>query len=353
MTSAGPKPVRKSRRGLYLPYLALALVCLGWSAYWMIAASATEGALTDWFAQEEHLGRLWSCPQRSVGGFPFRIEVRCTKPSFSGRLGAMTGMGSVGDFLAAANLYNPSLVVVEVASPFAFHTSDETLTLSLAWKELHASHRSRYGDFERGSLELEAPSLHVEGKGFAPLNGKAAAFETQLRSNPDDPSALDVAFRANGVVAEGLDALTGEAAPLDAILSATIRQAAAASGGNAAAILERWRLGGGRVDLQEFKAAKGTARIEADGRLDLDALHRLRGSLNLGASGIAPLLQRFGLPAGGLVAGGLLGGLLGAKASAPSGVAVPGQELKLTLNLDNGRATTGPLRLPLVLNPVY
>ena len=347
-----PKPAPRSRRGLYLPYVALLVVCLGWSAFWMVAAQSTESALADWFAQEEHVGRVWSCPQRSVGGFPFRIEVRCSRPGFAGRLGGMTGAGSVGDLLAAANLYNPTLIVAEVASPLAFRAQGDSLKLSLEWKDLRVSHRSHDGAFERGSLEIEAPVLRVEGTGFAALGGQARHAEVHVRPDPDSETGLEVALRAEGVVAAGLDALTGETSPLDTILSASVAQASAASGSSLPAILEHWRLAEGRIDLREFKAAKGDARLEARGQLALDPLHRLRGALDLSAAGMGPLLQRLGLPAGGLAMGGLLGGLLGATPAAGEAQAAPGT-LRVPRSFANGRATIGPLRLPVVLQPVY
>ena len=347
-----PRPAPRSRRGLYLPYVALLIVCLGWSAFWMVAAQSTETALADWFAQEEHVGRVWSCPQRSLGGFPFRIELRCSTPTFAGRLGGMSGSGGVGDLLAAANLYNPQLIVAEVASPLAFRAQGDMLKLSLEWKELRISHRSHNGAFERASLEIDAPVLRVEGTGFAPLGGQARHAEVHLRPEPDSETGLEVALRAEGLVAPGLDALTGETAPLDTVLSAGIVEASAASGSSLPAILERWRLAEGRIDLREFKVAKGDARLEARGQLALDPLHRLRGALDLSASGIDPLLQRFGLPAGGLAVGGLLGGLLGTKPPAGAVDSAAGT-LRLPLSFDNGRATIGPLRLPVVLQPVY
>jgi hypothetical protein len=88
MTDLPPKP---SRWKLYLPFVASAVVAVGWSAFWKVAAGMTETGLDDWFVQERAQGREWSCPNRSVGGYPFRLEVRCAAPSFTGRIGAMVG----------------------------------------------------------------------------------------------------------------------------------------------------------------------------------------------------------------------------------------------------------------------
>jgi hypothetical protein len=225
MTDSAPRPSRPTRWGLYLPIAALGVAAIGWSVFWNIAAGMTQAGLDDWFAQERALGRQWSCPTRSVGGYPFRLEVRCAAPRFTGRVGAYEGAGSAGDVFAAAHLYNPQLILAEVGSPFTFRTLDGALDLNLAWKELRVSHRMRKGSLDRDSLEMEGPVLRVGGREVPPLTLKADHFEAHLRPNPDrDPavSAFDVALRLTGLDAPLLDAATGVAGPLDAVFAATV-----------------------------------------------------------------------------------------------------------------------------------
>ena len=353
MTDHALKPVRPSRWKLYLPLAAVVALGVGWSIFWKVAAGMTESGLDDWFAQERSLGREWTCPNRSVGGYPFRLEVRCAAPSFTGRIGAMVGAGSVGDVLVAANIYNPSLILAEVGSPLAFKAQDGSLDLSLAWTQLQASHRIRKGGLDRDSLEIDGPVLRVAGADRPVFTAKAALFEAHLRPNPDRApafSAMDLALRLNQLEAPALDALTGASGPLDAVLAATALQTDAARGGNLAQRLENWRAAGGEVEIREAKLAKGEARVEASGALELDMAHRLAGRVEFELTGLAPLLQRLGVPAGNVAIGGLLGGLLGGKAPAPGGAR---GALRLPLDLNQGHAMIGPIRLPVVLNPLY
>jgi len=347
------QPSKPRRWKLYLPFVALAVVGLGWSAFWKVAAGMTESGLDDWFAQERSLGRDWTCPDRSVGGYPFRLELRCAAPRFTGRIGAVTGAGSVGDVLAAANLYNPSLILAQVGSPLAFKAQDGSLDLSLSWTSLQASHRVRKGALDRDSLEIEGPVLRIAGADMPAIAAKAELFEAHLRPNPDRAaavSAMDLALRLNKLEAPALDALTGASGPLDALLAATVLQTDAARGGNLALILESWRQAGGNMEIREAKLAKGEARVEASGALELDSAHRLAGRMEFELTGLGPLLQKLGVPAGNVAIGGLLGGLLGGKGPAPGG----GKgALRLPLELNQGRAMIGPVRLPVVLNPLY
>ena len=353
MTDLPPQPRRWT---LYLPFVALAVVAVGWSIFWKVAAGMTESGLDDWFAQERAQGREWSCPNRSVGGYPFRLEVRCAAPTFTGRIGAVAGAGSVGDVLVAAHLYNPSLVLAEVGSPLAFKAQDGSVDLSLAWTRLQASHRVRKGGLERDSLEIEGPTLRLAGRGLPTIAAKAEAFEVHLRPNPDRASAvsaMDLALRLSKLEAPALDGLSGYAGPLDAVFAATILQTDALQGGDLAGSLEQWRQAGGNAEIREFKIAKGQALVVASGSLGLDDAHRPAGRIDLQLTGMGPLLQRFGLSPGNAAVGGLLGGLLAGKG--PQAPAQGGADgvLRLPLELNQGRAMIGPMRLPVVLSPLY
>ena len=349
MTDLPPKPRRWK---LYLPFVALAVVAVGWSAFWKVAAGMTEAGLDDWFAQEHAQGREWTCPDRSVSGYPFRLEVRCAAPRFTGRIGAVAGAGSVGDVLVAAHLYNPSLVLAQVGSPLAFKAQDGSLDLSVVWTQLQASHRVRKGGLERDSLEIEGPALRLAGKGLPLITARAELIEAHLRPNPDRAaavSALDFAMRLNKLEAPALDSLSGYAGPLDAVFAATILQTDALRGGDLAQSLEQWRQAGGKVEIREFKLAKGEALVEANGALEIDAAHRLAGRVELQMTGLGPLLQRFGVSPGNAAIGGLLGGLLGGRQNQSGAKGA----LRLPLDLNQGRAMIGPMRLPVVLNPLY
>src|SRR5215207_9656516 len=68
------------RRRSWLIALPLAIVValgVAWTALWFYAAGEAETRLNDWQAQQAKGGRAFTCASRSVGGYPFRIEVTC------------------------------------------------------------------------------------------------------------------------------------------------------------------------------------------------------------------------------------------------------------------------------------
>ena len=62
------------------------LLCLAGAVAWYFAAQAATGALDAMIAQEAAHGRIWTCPDRRIGGFPLAIEVACQGPSYAGLL---------------------------------------------------------------------------------------------------------------------------------------------------------------------------------------------------------------------------------------------------------------------------
>jgi len=67
--------VRYSRFWLYAPFALLLLVAIAWSAAWFVIRNRAGEALDGWLAAEAQAGRQWTCQDRTIGGYPFRIQV--------------------------------------------------------------------------------------------------------------------------------------------------------------------------------------------------------------------------------------------------------------------------------------
>ena len=60
-----------------MPLVIVLLLGAVWSGVWYYAAGEAETRMNDWQAQQAKAGRVFACGTQTVGGFPFRIEVRC------------------------------------------------------------------------------------------------------------------------------------------------------------------------------------------------------------------------------------------------------------------------------------
>ncbi len=83
-------------------------------------------------------GRTWTCTDRSITGFPVRIELRCSALSLTSTRWGDAVRIETGPALAVGQIYTPGLVILELTSP-ARATLPEGRTLDITWKSLDAS----------------------------------------------------------------------------------------------------------------------------------------------------------------------------------------------------------------------
>ncbi|MBF9232781.1 DUF2125 domain-containing protein [Microvirga alba] len=341
--------VRKSRFWLYTPFALLLLVAVAWSIAWLLIRNRTSEALDAWFAMEAKAGRQWTCQNRNVGGYPFRIEVTCG--SLSMKQGAMSA--SLGRVESIAQVYQPRFVITEIEGPL--NLTDGTVTVQGTWDLLLTSIHATPSGFQRLSIAADSPRFTVTGLAPDDIVTSGKHVELHLRPNPSRAAekAYDAALSVKQARIPILDALVGGAEPVDLSMDATATQAEGFRGRPIVEELERWRAAGGKLDILMLSLAKGPRQLDAKGALTLDDLHRPAGQLNVSATGLDGLL---GNALGGRNGGAVLGALLGQGARASTGQpnGKP-QPLPLPpLRLDNGRLALGPFVVPSVrLMPLY
>ncbi len=333
-----------------LPALAL-LGAGGWLAAWKLAAGATETALDEWFAQENAAGRIWTCGERKLGGFPFRIELHCARPTFSGLSNKLKVEGSVGDILAGAHVFQPGLITATITSPFKASIGPGAASITVQWNRMTAAWSASDGALLLGSLHIEGAAIEGQGFGFAQATAVAQSVDVHIRSNSVLATSCDLVAEAHNLATPVLDQALGGQDPTNMSLAVTgtrIDSVLRMSGGRA---LARWRRAGGQAEIKALHVERGELDLEANGALDIDDAHRLRGHIDVAASGLTDVMARFGIPAAALAIGNLLGGLTG-KPDQGEALGKPGAT-HVVLTLADGRALLGPLRLPFALKPLY
>lgn len=384
---------RRGRAWLYGPYLALAVMAVLWSLGWLYVRHRAGAEIDAFLAREAAAGRTWTCPGRTIGGYPFRIELRCEGVTFA----RADLTWQVGPVVAVAQVYDLGHAIVEATGPLRL--KEGSTTLDADWRQLQASFHAALSGFQRASLVVEGPKGTVEGVvlGTAapgapttpppagavppvpappppeatpvPVTFAAEHLEVHGRPTPgrfEAEGAVDVSARLQGAMLPLLDPVLGSSDPAAFTLDATMSRARGFGARPLPLELERWRGEGGGLDVTALSLAKGERRIQARGRLGLDDAHRLTGDAQLRAAGVEALVasvmgQRFGAERGALI-GNLVGGLLnglarprgGAAAIEQGGGGDPGLKPLPPLRLADGRVFLGPLAIPnLRLVPLY
>ena len=116
---------------IVVPTAILVLFGLIWSAFWYWSATAAQSAITAWRAREADAGRSYDCATTGFGGYPFRIEVDCAEPSVDDRATALSIRAH--RLLAVAQVYDPTLVIGEVAGPLTVAPLGGSPTAKMDW----------------------------------------------------------------------------------------------------------------------------------------------------------------------------------------------------------------------------
>jgi hypothetical protein len=336
---------RRSRFWLYTPFVLLLLVAVAWSVAWFFIRNRAGDILDSWLAAEAAQGRQWTCADRTIAGYPFRIELVC--PALTLKQGAVNA--SFGRVEAIAQVYQPRLVIAEIGGPLS--VTDGKANVQGTWDLLQTSIHATATGFQRLSLAATNPKLTVSGLAPQAITTSGQRLEMHVRPNPGRVAdkAYDAAFAIRQANIPFIDALIGGSELTDLNADVTVTQANGFRGRPIAQELERWRAAGGTLDIVMLSAAKGARRMEAKGNLSIDPEHRPTGQLSASAAGLDGLLSNI---TGSRNTGALLGALLGQSPSRGNGQ--PQLSPLPPLRMENGLLALGPFVVPNVkLQPLY
>jgi hypothetical protein len=349
---------RRRRWGLYLPYVVLLVLAAGWSGFWFVARDRAAATLDRVLSREAERGRVWTCPNRTIAGFPFRFELTCELPTFAGNTLRGPIEGRVTRLLALAQLYDPNLVIIRLEGPLTLRAVNTNETARLDWASFDMSIRDPLRDSRQPSLSAKGPVLRLNEGDGEQIAASGDLLTVHVRANPQrqNENAYDFIGRLERAVIPALDRLAGNAAPANVELQATLTQGDALGRGGRAEQLERWRASDGVVDLVLLSVVKGSQRLEAQGRLAIDPTRRPVGLINASAAGLDEVIRRETARLGGRreALGGLLAEGLDALAKRRQGDdGKPGLLPLPPLRIGNGKVSLGPVPLPILLEPLY
>lgn len=336
-----------------------AAVALVYGGYWSFLAAQVETGIEQWFAERKSEGLEAGYASLRVGGFPFQLVAVIEAP----RLAAPRG-------LKPWSWKGPALVLkarpwrltrVRLSAPGRHHftltrrgnRAAFTVDAGALWLKL--KHR---GDGTRRAM-LSVREVTLRDASEKAVAGVAAAdFIVERPGRADDGGpggaapALDFLAEAEGI--------SYTAAPVRGLGRTTARLVVQVSvtgeaddffgsgqlgpGKFGAEAMARWRDSGGTLEVKRFALNHGPLALDGDGTLALDAAMRPIGAFMLRVKGFEEALDR--LAGAGVIKphpAALAKTVL--KALARKQGVPGGEELKVSLSLQDGRLYVGPLPL--------
>ena len=347
-------PQRRRPWPIILSVAALIILALGWSGFWYFAASQAQTRLAAWREREATLGRIYDCATQTVGGFPFRMEVRCADPSAELRNAQPPLSLKAKDLLATVQVYQPDLVITEIAGPASVAEPGRPPAFTANWTLAQSSVRGLPSALERLSLVFDRLDVTRHDNGPAQPAGTAEHLELHVRQAPrlpQDEPAIDLAVQLRKGTLPQVSQLAGT--PVDADISMVLRGLRDFSAKPWPQRLRELQAANGRLEIRQARVQQGDILATGQGALTLTAQGRLDGEIRLTVAGLEQLVTALGLDramgrvsqnaAERIVPGLNLERLLGPRgnaALAAAGVAMLGQPAEL----EGRKAVMLPLR---------
>ncbi|MGO9004520.1 MAG: DUF2125 domain-containing protein [Beijerinckiaceae bacterium] len=327
--------------------------CLVGALAWYLAEQAAAKALDALIASEEAHGRVWSCPERRISGFPLALELSCLKPSFSGLISGKPMVARMQALHARVHLLRPHEVTAQIEAPLALRSEDGRTDLSFTWSSMQFVGGGVPEDIAQVAFRGEGLATQGLAEGFGALVVQAGRFDGMIgKSARGQDRAYDFRFAAQDVASPWLVMVLGSQQPAEIKTEGTVTEVSFDLSARPAESLEHWRAKDGRIDFGNLGFSQGEMQVSARGTLKLDAAHRLQGRLDTGSLGIEPILRRHGINPSLATAGLLLSSLFGGKAQAAAPPSAPAV-LHVPLRLEGGAVIVGPVQTSIRLPALY
>ncbi|MGJ4906286.1 DUF2125 domain-containing protein [Bradyrhizobium sp. HKCCYLS2058] len=299
MSRSPQPPRRRSRWGLFIAPVLLLIAAVAWSAFWFFAASQVDVQADAWRAREAKSGRVYDCAKRSVAGFPFRLEVRCTDPSvalFSQAAGTPLMNAKLDEILVVAQVWDPKRIIAEFKGPATIADGRGTASFSVNWRVGEASVRGLPGPPQRADLVFEQPTIdRIEGNTAVPA---ARADHAELHGRlaegtPSDHPVLETALQIENGSIQGGHPLLAE--PFNADIQARVT---GLKDFRPKPWPERFReiqAAGGHVEIVQSRIQQGELLAVASGTLSLTANGNIDGEVQMTVAGIEKVIPALGL----------------------------------------------------------
>lgn len=302
-----------SRRRLWPVFVPIALVlalAVIWTGLWFYAASAAETTLAGWRDREAKSGRNYSCGKQTIGGYPFRFEVRCSDLGIELQGTEPPLALKAADLLVALQIYQPTLLISEFAGPLTIAEPGQPPGYVANWTLGHTSLRGTPAAPERLSIVVEQPTVDRVGGGANATVLKAARIELHGRiaegSAAGNP-VIELVLRLGAAAAPELHPLAAQ--PLDADITATLRGLADFAPKPWPARLREIQARGGSIEIAKARVQQGEVIAVSAGTLRLTERGGLDGQLNVTVVGIDKVLKTLDIDR--IVSEGKIGSAIG------------------------------------------
>jgi hypothetical protein len=288
-------PLASRRRWPWI-VAGLALVLAGlWTGLWFYASAKVETTIAGWREREAKVGRVYACATQTIGGFPFRIDVRCADPSAELRSAQPPTALKWKDLHITANVFAPTRLVSEYTGPLMVGEPGRPADFAINWRHAQTAVRGLPTAPER--ITTEFSDLTIDRVAGAGRENVFTARQAEIVGRMVDGSAMSnpvIELKLKLAAASAASIHPAATTPIDADITAVLRGLKDFS---AKPWPERFReiqAAGGRLELTSARLQQGDVLAVSSGGLGLTPSGRLDGELRMTVANFEKLLTTLG-----------------------------------------------------------
>jgi hypothetical protein len=287
---ADPAP-RRGRWLIAAPLILVLVLAAAWSGVWFYAASRAQVLVDDWRAEQAKAGRAFTCGTQAIGGYPFRIEVRCGDAGVELKDTQPPVVLKLKQILVVAQVWDANFLIAEFTGPLTASDPGQPVYLTADWTLAQASVRGTPSAPDRASISVDGLKFDDPAKRLADAQHAEFHARVQFGSWPHNP-AVDLAIKLAGATAPGLVPFAKEASDVDIV--AVLHGMKDFAPKPLPVRLREWQAASGRLEVQSARLAQGDALATATGTLALSPRGRLDGALKVTAAGVERFIPALG-----------------------------------------------------------
>jgi len=288
--------LRRRRWPIFLALVLVVVLTAAWSGFWYFAAGKAHETLEGWRAREAKAGRTHTCGSESVGGFPFRLEVRCIAPTTELRSNQPPVVLKAQELLATVQVYDPTLLITEFSGPLTIAEPGQSPAYTASWALAQSSVRGTPLTPERASIVADGPIVERNNHGGNATVFKARRIELHGRivagSVTENP-VIELVLRAAAAAAPDFHPATAQ--PLDADISTTLRGLADFSPKPWTVRFRELQERKGSIEVIKARVQQGEVIAVSAGMLSLTPRGGLDGQMQITVVGIEQVLKALDL----------------------------------------------------------
>jgi hypothetical protein len=265
----------------------VAVVVLAYGGAWLWAAGQAEAYVKTLETADGVTAPRVTCGVFGVGGFPFGFDITCNDATLVMNDITVT----VAGLKAAAEVYNPTHVIVFAHAPIGIADAFTGIENRLDFEALEASVRLSGWRIGRVSAVVTAPvwSETILDDRLLARADRAELHFADVPARHDAEAGVATLLhyaRIDNLVAPGFDVAAGQLT-VESELS-NVPDDVRTYGD--ADLLKRWQAAGGRLTLTRLEGVDGANRLVATGDLGLDSAGRVEGQMKFDSTGV---VERF------------------------------------------------------------